>query len=303
MPEGGARSGLSRFRANRLAVGGLALVAALALASLAGPPILWAVTPTHTTYQTQFPGEELSPPSAAHPLGTDRLGFDVLARLLWGGMSSLLIALAATAIALVIALAVGLTAGYAGGWIDAALMRLTDTFFAFPSILLAMVLVAAVDRPSEGGWLPAAGKSMILLFVALGATGWTGLARLIRAQVLTVRGAEYVNAARALGLSPARIALRHVLPNCLGPVAVAATLAVGSNLLGEAGLSFLGLGVVPPFPSWGSMLNDSRAFFAECPWLMAFPGLAITLAVLGFNLAGDGLRDALDPRTASGGAR
>ena len=283
-------SALSRFRANRLAVAGLALVAALALATLAGPLVVWLVS--GTTYQTQFQGEELSPPCWAHPMGTDRLGFDVLTRLLWGGMSSLLIALAATVIALAIALALGLTAGYAGGWVDAALMRVTDTFFAFPSILLAMVLVALADKPS-----------IALVFVALGATGWTGLARLIRAQVLTVRGAEYVDAARALGLSPLRIALRHALPNCLGPVAVAATLAVGSNLLGEAGLSFLGLGVRDPFPSWGSMLAESRSFFGECPWLMAFPGLAITLSVLGFNLAGDGLRDALDPRTAAGGTR
>jgi peptide/nickel transport system permease protein len=296
MPEVVAAPGaLARFRRNRLAVAGLMLVAALALASLAGPPVVWLAT--GTTYQTQFPGQELSAPSWAHPMGTDRPGFDVLARLLWGGMSSLLIALAATDIALAIALAVGLTAGYAGGWVDAALMRVTDTFFAFPSILLAMALVAVLDRPSEGAWLSATARSMVLLFVALGATGWTGLARLVRAQVLTVRGAEYVDAARALGLSPLRIALRHVLPNCLGPVAVAATLAVGSNLLGEAGLSFLGLGVREPFPSWGSMLADSRSFFGECPWLMAFPGLAITLAVLGFNLAGDGLRDALDPRS------
>jgi len=287
-PASNPSTALRRFLRNRLAVAGLALVAALALASLAGPLVVWMAT--GTTYQTPFPGEELSAPSWSHPLGTDRLGFDVLARLLWGGMASLLIALAATAIALAIALVLGLAAGYAGGWVDAALMRLTDTFFAFPSILLAMVLVAVAGKPS-----------VALVFLALGATGWTGLARLVRAQVLTVRGAEYVNAARALGLSPLRIALRHVLPNCLGPVAVAATLAVGSNLLGEAGLSFLGLGVRDPFPSWGSMLAESRSFFGDCPWLMIFPGLAITLSVLGFNLAGDGLRDALDPKAAGGG--
>jgi ABC-type dipeptide/oligopeptide/nickel transport system permease subunit len=153
-----------------------------------------------------------------------------------------------------------------------------------------MVLVSVAEQPS-----------LWLVFLALGATGWPGLARLLRAQVLTVRGAEYVQAARLLGLSPLRIALRHVLPNCLGPVAVAATLAIGGNILGEAGLSFLGLGVREPFPSWGSMLADSRAVFTECPWLAVFPGAAITLAVLGFNLAGDGLRDALDPRNVEGG--
>lgn len=284
MASPGAGPGaLRRFAHNRLALAGAALVALLALAALAGPLLVSAQA------DQQFPGEELSAPSWAHPLGTNQLGFDVLARLLAGGRASLLVALAATGLALAIALAVGLAAGYAGGWADAALMRLTDTFCAFPGILLAMVLVAVAGRPS-----------LWLVFAALGATGWTGLARLVRAQVLVVRGAEYVEAARVLGLSPLRIALRHVLPNCLGPVAVAATLAVGSNILGEAGLSFLGLGVRDPFPSWGSMLADSRALFGDCPWLMLAPGLAITLAVFGFNLAGDGLRDALDPRAAAG---
>ena len=275
-----SRGALRRFFANRLAAAGSGLVLLLALAVLAGPLLVSA------GYSTQFQGEELAAPSRAHLMGTDQLGFDVFARLLYGGRASLLIAMAATAISLALALAVGLAAGYAGGWLDAALMRLTDTFFAFPSILLAMALVSIRDRPSLG-----------LVFVALGATGWTGLARLVRAQVLTVRGAEYVQAARLLGLSPLRIALRHVLPNCLGPLAVAATLAVGGNILGEAGLSFLGLGVPEPFPSWGSMLADSRTSFTECPWLAVFPGVAITLAVLGFNLAGDGLRDALDPKS------
>lgn len=282
---------MRRFLANRLAAAGAAVVLLLLLAALIGPLVM-----THgfgVDYQEQFVGQELSSPSWQHPLGTDQSGRDTLARLLWGARSSLLVALAATALALVIAVAVGLSAGYAGSWVDAVLMRVTDTFFAFPSILLAMALVAVADTGRGGG------QSLWLVFVALGVTGWTGLARLVRAQVLTVRGAEYVQAAKVLGLSPLRIALRHVLPNCLGPVAVAATLAVGSNILGEAGLSFLGLGAREPFPSWGSMLADSRSLFGECPWLMIFPGLAITLAVLGFNLAGDGLRDALDPRSGA----
>ena len=285
----GAPSALGRFKANRLAVVGAAVVVLLSLAALVGP-LLYRVP-----YDYQFLGEKLASPSAAHPMGTDRSEFDVLARLLYGGRASLLIALAATAIALVIALTIGLTAGYAGGWVDAALMRLTDTFYAFPSILLAMALVSVTDR-----------RSMLLIFVALGATGWTGLARLVRAQVLTVREAEYVQAARAMGLSPLRVALRHVLPNCAGPVVVAATLLIGSNILGEAGLSFLGLGVPEPYPSWGSMLADGRAVLREAPWMMIFPGVAITLAVLGFNLVGDGLRDAMEPRrleTSGGGKK
>jgi ABC-type dipeptide/oligopeptide/nickel transport system permease subunit len=277
---------LRRFLHNRLAVAGGVAVLLLAAAALVGPLIY------RVGYAQQFPGVEYSAPSAAHPMGTDDLGFDVLARLLYGGRASLLIALAATGIALVVALAVGLTAGYAGGWADSCLMRVTDTVYAFPSILLAMALVSVTDKPS-----------LWLVFVALGASSWTGLARLVRAQVLTVRETDYVQAAKALGLSPLRVALRHVLPNCLGPVIVAATLAMGGNILGEAGLSFLGLGVREPFPSWGSMLSLSRDHYATSPWMMIFPGLAITLAVLGFNLLGDGLRDALDPQGAYLGMR
>ncbi|MHC4916117.1 MAG: ABC transporter permease [Planctomycetota bacterium] len=274
-----APGALRRFRRNHLAVAGAGLIALLALASLVGPLVY------RVGYAQDFPGEKMTAPCAAHPFGTDRTEFDVLARILYGGRASLLIALAATVIALVLALTAGLTAGYAGGWVDACLMRVTDTFYAFPSILLAMVLVSMAQE-----------HSMWTVFVALGATSWTGLARLVRAQVLTVRETEYVQAAKALGLSPLRVALRHVLPNCLGPVVVAATLLVGSNILGEAGLGFLGLSVQTPFPSWGTMLFDSRGDFSAAPWLMIFPGLSITMAVLSFNLIGDGLRDALDPK-------
>jgi peptide/nickel transport system permease protein len=281
--------GLRRFLKNRLAVVGGLMVVLLVAAALAGP-LAYRVD-----YDQQFRGAERAAPTAEHPLGTDRSGFDVLARVLYGGRASLVVALAATAIALIVALLVGLTAGYAGGWIDSCLMRITDTIYAFPSILLAMALVSLTHD-----------RSLWLVFLALGLSGWTGLARLIRAQVLTVREADYVQAARTLGLSPLRVALRHVLPNCLGPVVVAATLLIGSNILGEAGLSFLGLGVPEPYPSWGSMLADSQALIGaeDSPWwMMVFPGMAITLAVLSFNLIGDGLRDALDPQGAYLGMR
>ncbi len=270
---------LQRFRRNHLAVAGTVMILLLLLAALFGP-LVYGVD-----FDKGFTEERLAAPSAAHLCGTDQSDFDVLARLLYGARASLLIAAAATAIALLLALTIGLAAGYSGGWIDAALMRLTDTFYAFPSILLAMVLISIADKPS-----------LWMVFVALGTTSWTGLARLVRAQVLTVRESEYVQSARILGLSPLRISLLHVLPNCLGPVVVAATLLIGSNILGEAGLGFLGLSVPAPYPSWGSMLADSRSYFGSCPWLMFFPGLAITIAVLSFNLIGDGLRDALDPR-------
>ncbi len=284
--QSNATGALRRFLRNRLAVIGAVVILLLVLSAVAGPFVY------RVGYAQQFRGGERGAPSATHILGTDELGYDVLARVLYGGRASLLIALAATAIALTVALLVGLTAGYAGGWIDSCMMRITDTVYAFPSILLAMALVSVAEKPS-----------LWLVFVALGATSWTGLARLVRAQVLTVREADYVQAAQALGLSPLRVALRHVLPNCLGPVIVAATLAMGGNILGEAGLSFLGLGVREPFPSWGSMLGSSRDLYDTCPWLMIFPGAAITLAVLSFNLIGDGLRDALDPQGAYLGMR
>jgi len=217
----------------------------------------------------------------------DGNGRDILSRTIYGTRISLTIGVLATLVSLTLGVTVGLLSGFFGGWIDSALMRMTDTVFAFPSVLLAVAITAVYDRPS-----------LTIVFVALGVVGWTGIARVVRSQVLSVRTRDYILAARALGMRKPRIVLRHVLPNCLGPIIVMGTLALGSNILGEAGLSFLGLGVQEPYASWGGMLSDAQdAGYADSWWMAVFPGMMIVLTVLSFNLFGDGLRDALDPRT------
>jgi len=239
------------------------------------------------SYKMQARGDEYKPPATAHWLGTDSLGRDILSRVMYGSQISMLIGICATLLALFIGINIGLFSGYFGGKLDAVLMRMTDTVAAFPSILLAVAITAIAEKPRI--WI---------VFVALGLAGWTSIARVVRSQVLTIKTLDYITAARALGISDLGIIFRHVLPNCLPPIIVVGTLAVGGNILGEAGLSFLGLGVQEPFPSWGGMLNDARNSFRDHWWLAVFPGLAIVLTVLAFNLLGDGLRDALDPRNA-----
>ncbi|OPX23538.1 MAG: hypothetical protein B1H03_01415 [Planctomycetales bacterium 4484_113] len=218
-------------------------------------------------------------------LGTDWHGRDILSRIIYGAQVSLLVGIVATLIALFIGIVVGSLAGYFGGLIDAALMRLTDTFFAFPAILLAIVILATFRHP--GLWA---------IFLALGLTGWTGIARVIRGQILSLREQEFIEAARGVGAGHLRIILVHLIPNCLAPIIVLGTLAVAENILSEAGLSFLGLGIQPPTPSWGNMLAEARGNLLDMPWWGVFPGLALALTVLAFNLYGDGLRDVLDPR-------
>ncbi|HYG74139.1 MAG TPA: ABC transporter permease [Planctomycetota bacterium] len=241
-------------------------------------------------YKAQHRGSELVAPSAAHWFGTDELGRDVLSRVMYGAQVSMLVGVCATALSLCIGILVGLLSGYFSGPVDAVLMRLTDTVAAFPSLLLAVAIAALYER-----------TSVLILFLALGLVGWTGIARIVRAQVLTLRTLDYVSAARALGASDLRIMLRHILPNCVSPIIVVATLAVGGNILSEAGLSFLGLGVQDPFPSWGGMLSNARTYFKGNWWVAVFPGLSIVMTVLAFNLLGDGLRDALDPKKSAAG--
>lgn len=236
-------------------------------------------------YGEQLRGNEQMAPGARFFFGTDNFARDIFTRIMYGAQVSLLVSLAATALSLVIGVTLGLVAGYAGGKIEAVLMRLTDTVSAFPSILLAVAITALFDRPS-----------ILILFIALGVVGWTGIARVIRAQVLIIRTLDYVTAAKALGAGHERILFRHVLPNCISPIIVITTLSIGGNILGEAGLSFLGLGVQDPFPSWGGMLADARTYFQSAWWMAVFPGMAIVTTVLAFNLLGDGLRDALDPK-------
>ena len=227
------------------------------------------------------------PPGLGHPFGTDQLNRDVLARVVAGARVSLSVSLLAVGLSVTIGAAVGLVSGYWGGVVDAGLMRLVDGALAIPRLFILLLVLATMDRVP----LPA-------LIVLIGATGWFATSRLVRAEVLRIREETYVRAAEALGARRRHIILRHLLPNTMGPLLVAATLGVGDVILLEAGLSFLGLGVQPPTPSWGSMVLDSKEVLVSAPWASIFPGLAIVITVLSANLVGDALRETLDPRSA-----
>jgi ABC-type dipeptide/oligopeptide/nickel transport system permease subunit len=229
---------------------------------------------------------QLQPPSGMHWLGTDIQGRDVWARLVYGARVSLAVGIVSQGIALLLGLTLGLLAGYYGRWVDELVMRLADVTLAFPTLLLLIAMVAAL-QPSLG-----------VVFLTIGVVGWAGMARLVRGQVLVVRQLEYVHASKALGAADRRVIVRHVLPGVIAPIVIAATLGVAGAIMAESSLSFLGLGVQPPTPSWGSMIADGRDLsqLRHAPWTSVFPGLAIGAAVLGFNLLGDALRDALDPR-------
>jgi peptide/nickel transport system permease protein len=228
----------------------------------------------------------LEGPSLAHPLGLDELGRDILARLLAGARISLLVGLAVVSVSCTVGMLMGSIAGYFGGRVDDLISRVIDVLMAFPGILLAIALVAVL------------GPSLTNVVLALSAIGWVGYARLVRGQALRAREFDFVQAARALGAGPARIILRHILPTALPAVVVQATLGMAGAIIAEAALSFLGLGVQPPTPSWGTMLDAGRSHLFDAPHLTVFPGLAIASLVLGFNFLGDGLRDRVDPKLA-----
>lgn len=259
---------------------GAAIVIVVALAAIVGP----ALTPFDPAAQQL--ALRLGGPSRAHPFGLDELGRDILARILAGARISFIVGLTVVSVSSVVGLLLGAIAGYFGGPVDDLISRVIDTLLAFPGLLLAIALVAVLG-PSLGN----------VLF-ALTIIGWVGYARLVRGQVLRARELEYVQAARALGARTARILLRHVIPTAMPAVVVQATLGMAGAIIGEAALSFLGLGVQPPTPSWGTMLNGGRAHLLDAPHLTIFPGLAIALLVLGFNFLGDGLRDLTDPKRA-----
>lgn len=268
------------FGRNRLAVlGALGIVALYFMALLA--PFLAPFDPTALGDQMS---ERLVGPSAAHPFGTDHFARDVLSRVLFGARISLSIGFVAVGISVTIGTLLGAIAGYFRGWVDTVLMRVVDMVISFPQLVLLITIIALFQ------------PSIFLIIAVLGLTQWTGTTRLVRGEVLSLREREFIQAANALGFSRARIILFHLIPNVLGPVIVAATLGIGNTIVVEASLSFLGLGVQPPTPSWGSMVNDGRSLLLQAWWLSTFPGLAIVLTVLCFNLVGDGLRDALDPR-------
>lgn len=228
-------------------------------------------------------------PNAMFPWGADDLGRDVFSRVIYGTRVSLEVGLFSTVISLVIGTTLGLVSGYFGGIVDSIIMRATDTVLAFPFLLFALALVSIL------------GSSLVNVFLTIGVLGWGVMARVVRGQVLSVKEFEYVQAAKALGASTWRILFRIIMPNILGPIIVLTALTVSGNILTEAGLSFLGVGVQPPTPSWGNMIYEGLQNYQFAPWMMIYPGLALLVAVLGFNLLGDGLRDILDPRNITHG--
>jgi peptide/nickel transport system permease protein len=288
----GAAGGLwAGFRENRMAVVGLWVVGAFYLAALLAP----ILSPFDPAYQPAYQDGQmeliLAPPSVTHILGTDQFSRDIFSRILFGARISLSIGLLAVGISVTFGAVLGAVAGYLGGWIDAVVMRFVDMVMAFPRLVLLIGLVAFFPR------------SILLIILALAFTQWPFTTRIVRGEVLGLREREFAEAARALGFSKARIIFRHLLPNTLAPIIVAATLGIGNTIILEAGLSFLGLGVEAPTPSWGIMVATGRANLLDAWWVATFPGLAIVAVVLAFNLAGDGLRDAFDPRRLRGGRR
>lgn len=268
----------SRFRTNWFAVAGAAVVLVMFLVSFLAPLISPFDPAAIDAYHI------LLPPSFEHWLGTDDLGRDVLARMIYGARVSLKVGFVAIGIAIVIGTVVGLLAGYYSGWVDGVLMRFVDIMLCFPTFFLILAVIALLE------------PSIWYIMIIIGLTGWMGVARLVRAEVLSIRERDYVLAARSIGASDLRIIFRHILPNVMGPVLVSATLGVAGAILTESSLSFLGIGVQPPTPSWGNILSAGKEFIEFAWWLSIFPGLAIMITVLSYYLVGEGIRDALDPR-------
>jgi|KBSMisStandDraft_5_1062788.scaffolds.fasta_scaffold53039_3 peptide/nickel transport system permease protein len=269
---------LRRLWRRRGAMVGLAVIVFFVAIALAAP---W-ISP-HDPLATSWSAVRKAP-TAEHVFGTDEIGRDVLSRVIWGARASLLAGVISVTISLLVGVPVGLTAGYVGGWTDMLISRVTDAMLACPFLILAIALAAFL------------GPSLTNAMVAIGIAATPIFVRLTRAQVLAVKVEDYVEAARAVGNPPLRIALRHIFPNIVAPLIVQATLAIAAAIIAEASLSFLGLGQQPPAPSWGSMLNTAKNYVENAPWMAIWPGLSIFLLVLSFNLLGDGLRDALDPR-------
>ncbi|MBO6949354.1 MAG: ABC transporter permease [Rhodospirillales bacterium] len=293
--ESPSRAVLARFLRHRLAV-----VSALVLTLLAGlallAPVIEGLTGVDAEAVDLF--SRYSPPSSAHLLGTDELGRDVLVRLLYGGQVSLFVGLTATIAAAIIGTTIGLVSGYVGGRFDAFVMRVTDGVIALP-VLPLLIVLAAVDLGKLGlseSLLSSENVSLYRIVGIVALVGWTTVARLVRASTLSIKTRPFVMAARAQGASAARIMLRHILPNLASPIIVATTLSVGNVILLESVLSFLGLGIQPPLPSWGNLLTGAQETIWEAPGLAFYPGVLIFVTVIAFNFVGDGLQDALDPR-------
>ena len=268
----------TRLKRNRMAMTGLALVLGLFVVSIFAP---WLAPYDPNLIDLK---QVLMPPSPSHYLGTDTLGRDVLSRIIFGARVSLKVGFVAVGLATLIGLFIGALAGYYGGWVDSALMRLVDLMLCFPAFFLILAVIALLE------------PSIWNIMAVIGLTGWMGVARLVRAEFLSLREREFVTAARALGAGDTRLILRHMLPNALAPVMVSATLGVAGAILTESALSFLGLGVQPPTPSWGNILTAGKDNIEIAWWLSVFPGLAILITVMSYNLLGEGIQEAIDPR-------
>ncbi|HKY51826.1 MAG TPA: ABC transporter permease [Candidatus Limnocylindria bacterium] len=286
---------LYRLFRNKAAVLGLIIIAAAFIVAIFAPvlapydPILQN-QPVASQMEPQWTGSKYTDPRFL--LGTDFLGRDILSRLMHAARISMVVGFIPTSIVFFVGIIVGMTAGYFGGWVDQLLMRVTDVVYAFPDFLFLLIIVASF-RASPFGKIM---DGLLLIFVAIAIVGWVGVARLTRGQVLSLKEREFVEAARAVGAKPSRLMTKHLLPNALAPLIVTAAFAVPSAILGEATLSFLGVGIIPPTPSWGQMINEGFPLFSANPWAVVLPAMCISIVMLAFTFVGDGLRDALDPR-------
>jgi oligopeptide transport system permease protein len=286
---------LYRLMRNKAAVAGLIVIgSAFLIAALA--PFIAPYSPIEIP---QNPASQMEPlwtgskyTDSRYLLGTDFLGRDIVSRLVYASRVSMVVGFVPTAIVFGLGVTVGMTAGFFGGWLDQALMRFTDIIYAFPDFLFLLIIVASFRNSPFGKIL----DGLMLIFVAIAIVGWVGVARLTRGQVLALKEREFVEAARSVGATPRRIMAKHLLPNALAPLIVTAAFAVPNAILGEATLSFLGVGIIPPTPSWGQMINEGFPLFAANPWAVLLPAICISVVMLAFTFVGDGLRDALDPR-------
>jgi peptide/nickel transport system permease protein len=278
-----------QFRKHRLAMAGMCVLAFLVVASLLGP-LLWTTSGSHIDFS-----RALQEPSRAHPMGTDDLGHDIFARVLWGGRISLAVGVVAMLVAITLGAMIGAMSGFFGGFIDSALMRVTDMFISLPDLPLLLLTIYLFRDSLRARFGPNLGIFMLIVFL-IGILNWMPVARLVRASFLSLKEKEFIEAARCIGATRSSIMFKHIFPNVMGPVIVAATLAVGGAIITESALSFLGLGFPPDVPTWGRLLYDAINFMQLAPWMVIFPALMIFLTVLSINYVGDGLRDALDPR-------
>jgi ABC-type dipeptide/oligopeptide/nickel transport system permease subunit len=292
------RDALYRLLRNKAAIIGLFFIAFAAVIAIIGP-LIAPYDPTALNgpkqlmepFWTKFFGGKYTDPG--YILGSDELGRDILTRLIYGARISMIVGIVPVSVIFVVGATIGMLSGYVGGWLDNLLMRFTDIVYAFPDLLFVIIIVATLRNTALGGLM----DGLVLIFVALAIVNWVGLARLIRGQVMSLKHREFIEAARAIGATPGRIMLKHLFPNVLAPVIVSLAFAIPGAMLTEATLSFLGIGVRPPTATWGSMIEDGFIVFSTTPWPVLLPALCISVILLAFTFVGDGLRDALDPRS------